>query len=116
MIGIYGITLSTIIAMLAVSVPWETEVLFKHYFRRSPGDYYRTLITKTAVTFAVGVITYLICTLFCGNLLTVLIYRAIVCVIVPNGIFCFLYHKSEHFGYALNLVIMLGKRCKKAGN
>lgn len=39
-IGIYGIVISTIIAMVVVSVPWETRVLFNKYFKCSVKQYY----------------------------------------------------------------------------
>lgn len=103
-IGIYGITLSTIIAMLVISVPWETGVLFKHYFNRSPKEYYFTLIGKTVVTACVGAATYLICSLFSGGLIMTLLFRAIVCIMVPNVVFVALYHKSEHFSYMLKMI------------
>ena len=116
-IGIYGITLSTIVAMLVISVPWETRVLFKHYFKRSPKEYYVTLITKTTITLAVGASTYFICTLFKGGLVATLLYRAVICITIPNSIFYLLYHKSEHFDYALSLgKRIIGRKARKAVN
>lgn len=116
-VGIYGITLSTIIAMLVISVPWETRVLFMHYFKRSPIEYYKTLISKTAITLVVGGLTYLLCMLFHGGLVVTLLYRAIVCVVIPNGIFFILFHKSEHFAYARRLLErILRRKFGKAGN
>ena len=103
-IGIYGITLSTVIAMLVISVPWETGVLFKHYFDRSPKEYYKKLILTTLTTACNGGLTYFICSLYSGSLVTTLLFRAVVCFIVPNVIFISLNRKSEHFCYILNYI------------
>lgn len=103
-IGIYGITLSTIVAMLIISVPWETRVLFKHYFNRSSKQYYITLISKTAITAIVGAFTYFVCTLYSGGLVATLLFRAAICVFVPNAIYLLLYRKSEHFDYMIELI------------
>lgn len=100
-IGIYGITLSTIIAMLLISVPWETGVLFKHYFNRSPKDYYQKLILRTLTTACIGGVTYFICSLFTGGRILTFLFRAVVCFFVPNIIFVLLNYKSEHFSFVL---------------
>lgn len=102
--GIYGIILSTIIAMLIISVPWETKVLFKYYFDRSPKQYYLTLIAKTVITVVVGTVTYLLCSLYKGGLVATLLVRAIICIVVPNVIFISIYHKSENFEYMIKLI------------
>ena len=51
-IGIWGIVLSTILS-LCVSIPWETHTVFKYIFKRSPKEYYLSLL-RYLVVFAVA--------------------------------------------------------------
>lgn len=109
-IGIFGITLSTVIAMLIVSLPWETKVLFDKYFKKSPRSYYLNLLRYTLVTVMIGTLTYLLSTLIQGNLWLQLIYRAAICIVVPNMMYYLLYGRSDDFRFAIGLAKRFIKR------
>lgn len=108
-IGIYGITLSTIGAMLLISLPWETLVLFKNYFLKSPGEYILTLFKWMGVTVCVGFFTYLLCRIKFGSPIILLVYKVIVCLAVPNLLFIFICRNSDEFLYLKRLVTRVFK-------
>lgn len=102
-IGIYGVTLSTIIAMLIISIPWETRVLFKGYFKRITKDYFTTLLVGTLVMIAIGSLTFFVCNCIHVGKYMDLIIRACICLIVPNLLLCIIYWKNNYRKYLFGL-------------
>jgi O-antigen/teichoic acid export membrane protein len=102
-IGIYGITISTIIAMLAVSLPWETNVLFKYYFKRTPVYYYLEIVSRFLIMTFIGALTYFLCSLVNVGTVATFVFRGIICMFVPNIMLIVIYKKSENIDYALHL-------------
>lgn len=102
-IGIYGITLSTIIAMLVISLPWETSVLFKKYFHKTTQEYYFSMAKWIIVTLIAGGLSYGVGILFNTNNALLFILRLGVCIVIPNTFFYLVYRKSQEFEYALNI-------------
>lgn len=113
-IGIYGVTISTIIAMATISVPWETHVLFSKYFKRSEKEYYIIFLKNVIITLVTGAITYSLCAGYQGHLILQLLFRGITCIIVPNVIYFLLYRKTDEYSFAiekgLNVVDKVLKR------
>lgn len=106
-IGIYGVILSTILAMF-VSWPWEIHVLFKHIFKISTLEYYKSLIIYIVCAVVICIVTWLLCQIlpdgFGG-----LILRAVVCVIVPNALFVLLFCKKKEFSKSLRKICSFRK-------
>lgn len=104
-IGIYGILLSTVLAIICVGMPWLLHNLFSVVFEKEYlKEYLKKLILYIGIVIISCVITYAICYLIiCGSLLT-LIIRGIVCVIVPNLIYYIVYRRSSEFKEVLILV------------
>lgn len=103
-IGIYGITLSTIIAMVVISIPWETKVLFKKYFEKSPKKYYKTFLIATLILSAVGALTYCISIMvpFVGILRVAFV--GLICLFLPNIIMLLIFRKTTEFQWAYSFV------------
>ena len=97
LIGIYGITLSTIIAMLIVSIPWETRVLFKKYFEESPIHYFKTISIGTIMLSVIGAITYLISKIVPVEGIFRVIIVGVICIIVPNTIMICVFRNTNEY-------------------
>lgn len=110
-IGLYGVILSTIIAM-CVSWPWENYTLFKHIFKMPLIEYYFTLLKHIAMTAICCGITWLLCSTFVDGVLG-LCLRALVCVLVPNILYMVIFHKTEEFSYVRIKVESLFRKCIK---
>lgn len=107
-IGIWGIVLSTILS-LCVSIPWETYTVFKHVFKRSPKEYYMTLLKFGIVLLAASAITLGICQVVSEGICAILV-RGCICVVVPNLIFFLVYYKQEEFEQAKQMAMKFLKR------
>lgn len=106
---LFGVVVAIVIAMVAISMPWETRVLFKVYFKRSMMPYFKTMAIWLLLTVVCGGIVYLISNQFTINPIIDLIIKGIICFIVPNAIFYVFWRNSEHMDYAKNTIFKMLK-------
>lgn len=86
-IGVYGILLSTILALTIITYPWQTWMIHKKLFHCSMWMYIKRLGLYTIITSVACVITYGICGLVSGNGVAEFFVKIMICVILPNVIF-----------------------------
>lgn len=103
-IGLDGVLISTIIVMAGIYFPWETKVLFNNLFKTSCKKYVLRMIGNGILTGILSAITYYICLLVTGNLIITLLYRGIVCIIIPNIFFWMFYHKTYEYNELMLIV------------
>ncbi len=85
-IGIDGVIIATILSVPVVSFPWETNAFFKHYFQRSPRNYYLRLLVYTIVVAAAGCLTYYVCSFVPTGEKEYgyFVLRFLICLTLPN--------------------------------
>lgn len=104
-IGIYGILLSTVIAILCVGMPWLLHNLFTVIFEKRHFLFYlKRLLLYCIVVIISCIATYFICSWFSFGLLATLLVRAIICLFVPNIMYFLIYRKTEEFQQMLVLL------------
>ncbi len=105
-IGLNGIILSTILSMTLVYFPYGSYVLFKNYFTYKGA--WRKYMLKQLLYFGefiiVAVITYNVCLLMVWDSVLDIIYRAVVCLIVPNVVFVILNMKDTLLKECIGIV------------
>lgn len=102
LIGIQGIILGTIISTIATCFWIEPYVLFKNGFKASVRPYFTKYVIWTLFMIFVGIITWMITSLFSDYTLLGFIGKIITCVIVPNSLFLVIFWKNEEFQYLNN--------------
>ncbi len=102
-IGMNGVVLSTLVCTILINVPWGTLILFKHYFKRSPNEYFLRLVYYIFITSIAGAVTLFFCNFLPMVGLVWLILKGVLCVIVPNTVFWIFYHRMEEFKYSKGL-------------
>lgn len=100
--GLNGIIAGTFISLFLVNFLYAERLVFKYYFKNGKALEFYLQQIKYAVTTAITCfVTYQICILITntagGNMIVVLIIRAITCMIVPNLLFLLVYCKSKEF-------------------
>lgn len=96
--GIFGILLGTILSLVLVNFMYGGKILFDHYFKeQNLSEYFLQHLLYLTITVAVGFTTYLICGLFPDTGIVWLGVKAIICIIVPNGLFFVVYRKTKMF-------------------
>lgn len=83
-IGINGVFISTIACMVGVYFPWETIVIFKKLFQRSPKQYLKDQMLYFIRAIMMCGMTFGICEILPVNGMLELIIRFLICVFVPN--------------------------------
>lgn len=103
-IGIYGVILSTVLSMLFIGMPWLLYNLFTVLFERQElKSYVDKLFLYVVITIVNCSITYYICTLINYSGIFELILKGLICCIVPNTIFYFIYRGMIEFRQAVQL-------------
>lgn len=104
-IGIYGVLLSTVIAILGVGMPWLFHNLFTVIFeRRHLVPYLKKLVFYCIVVLLSCVVTYIVCSKVQFSLVSTLLVRGLICLVLPNLIYFIIYRKSEEYQQTLVLV------------
>lgn len=109
--GIYGVLLSTVLSTLGIGMPWVIRNLFSVVLKRSSKEYVKQLLQYVSVSFAVCVVTYLLCSIIPGNLWIVLGVRLVLCLVIPNIIYIIAFHRHWEFHSTMQLADrMLGRK------
>lgn len=109
-IGIYGILLSTVLAILCVGMPWLLHNLFTVIFeKKHMWSYIRRLAKYSFVVLLSCMVTYFICSRFSIGLVPTILVRGMICLIVPNLIFYLTFRKTEEYRQTLLLVDKMTK-------
>lgn len=110
-LGISGVLLGTIISRMLVYFWFDPYVIYKNIFLKSSKIYFIKYFTYAYIVAFSGIITSTIL-----NVIKIyykingFISSIIVCMIIPNLIFFFLYRKSKYFNYIKSIIISLVKK------
>ena len=97
-IGIYGILVSTVAAILFVGMPWLIHNLFSIIFeKKNLLPFLKMLAGYCMVVFASCLVSYFICTFINVGLLATFLIRGVVCCIAPNVIYFVIYRGTEEY-------------------
>lgn len=102
--GIIGVLLSTIISLIFINFVWGAHVLFKHYFKVNPKEYFIKIIYYSIITTLNCYVTSNICNSMYYSGYIDLLYRLIICTIIPNIIFIVFYYKLSNFKESIFLL------------
>lgn len=109
-IGIYGILLSTVLAILCVGMPWLLHNLFTIIFeKKNMWPFIRRLAKYSFVVLLSCIVTYFICSRFSFGLVPTILVRGAVCIIVPNLIYYLSFRNTEEYHQTLQLVDKMTK-------
>lgn len=111
--GLFGILFATAISRLFTNTWYDPYVVFKYGLKINPIIYLKKYIFY-AITL---IITLFITNFFCNmiNLAIIfnVIFKFIICCIVPNGIFLFLFYRTKEFKYLLSKLKIINTIIKK---
>lgn len=110
--GIHGVILATIVTLIGINFLWGAQVLFKKYFKQNSKEYFILQIKQ-----AVGTLFCVIANVFTCNYMPVdgvvnIALRFVVCLILPNIFFGFIYYRTDIFQESKNFAISIFKVIK----
>lgn len=109
-IGVYGILISTVFAIICVGMPWLLHNLFTVIFEKKQLlGYLKKLLYYCCVIFVSCIATCFVCSKVNVGLIATLVIRGAICVIFPNLIYLLAYYKRIEFTDSLLLVNKMTK-------
>lgn len=117
--GIYGLISATVITMLVIGYGMGNQILFKLYFKEQKLSEWLFAIQgrNLIITIITCAATYCACIFIDKyihvNLILEMIIRFIICLIIPNLLFLFLYHWTKEYKDAKQWIFAKLKRAKK---
>lgn len=104
LLGTTGIIISSLLATFIFGFIWQCIIIFRCYFKRTPGEYYKKQAGYFIMTFIVCLLSYCICGNVAIDGVVGLIIRGIICTIVSSVIMGVAYFRLPVFKRALGLV------------
>lgn len=102
--GIYAILLSTIISYIVINIPWLIYNIFHVLFKKNPKQYIGRMLIYITITFVICGINGFICSFISYQGFLGLFYKGIVCIIIPNVCFFFIFRNTTEFKDCLQLI------------
>jgi len=99
--GLFGIVLSTVASMVFISLPWETYVLFKYYFRRSFWPYLFNMVKWTTLISITSFSSMFIVNLLNKETIGMFILKIMICLIISNLVYYIVYRKTANISYMI---------------
>ena len=104
--GVLGIIMATMISLLVLNFGFGSKIVFKYYFKNNKINIY---FLKHGVYFSVTVfiacITMLACNFVQGRPIIVLMFRLLLCILIPNILYILFYRKTHDFIVAITWLI-----------
>ncbi len=104
--GIVGIILATLISLILINYIYGSHFLFKYYFTEyKVSTYFKQNGLYMFVTFVVAAITYFVCSYIpfgetTAQRILMLIFRGIICVVLPNFLYGLAYQRNKQFVFS----------------
>lgn len=103
--GLIGIIISTWLSIAIVGMPWLISNIFNHVFVDfSLKNYLKKMFKYFISTVVVCAISYVLSSLISASNYIIIAVSLIICLIVSNSIFFFLYRKTEEFDHMIDLL------------
>lgn len=96
--GVNGIVLATIISLFLFNFCYGTSIMFKYYFiGLSMKKYFMRHLLYVLVTVFCCIVTYVLCDFIKFRGIVELISKAILCCVIPNCIYMFVYRRYDMY-------------------
>ena len=111
-IGVNGIIIGTIISGIIAPIWSEPLILFKHYFKKSVWNYFKTFIIDALIMIVVGAICYFVCSFIPDGGIWLLIAKFATCVPLCGILLLIAYLPSKEFKQTLSTFKSFIKKSK----
>lgn len=116
-LGISGVFIGTLISILLFSFWTKPVIVYKYIFKKNSLEYFSRVLFQITITFIIGVVCLFIQELlFYQYTIINLLYRVIMCIIIPNIAFILIYSRKREFKYVCNIITLLLMKIKNKSN
>ena len=105
-LGLAGIFIGTTISSITIPLWIQSKLVYNNVFNKSVLEYFKNYVIYIIMTVIASIITNRICYIFeINNNFTSLIFKGIICFIIPNMLFLLVFFKTSEFQYLWNVFI-----------
>ena len=105
-LGLAGIFIGTTISSITIPLWIQSKLVYNNVFNKSVLEYFKNYVIYIIMTVIASIITNRICYIFeISNNFTSLIFKGIICFIIPNMLFLLVFFKTSEFQYLWNVFI-----------
>ena len=105
-LGLAGIFIGTTISSITIPLWIQSKLVYNNVFNKSVLEYFKKYVIYIIMTVLASIITNRICYIFeINNNFTSLIFKGIICFIIPNMSFLLVFFKTSEFQYLWNVFI-----------
>lgn len=103
--GLVGIFIGTTISTICFPLWNQPRLVYKKLFKRPLNEYFKSYVIYALVTLIGVFITTIICNLLVsGSGFISLVFKGIICLIIPNIVICLVFYKKSEFKYIITLI------------
>ncbi|WP_169086944.1 oligosaccharide flippase family protein [Paenibacillus sp. PL91] len=114
--GIAGIFIGTFVSALAVPFWYTPLLVYRKVFHQPLWHYYSAYLFYTALAIAACSIVAAVNHFLPSSHLVWLLLKGIICLVLVNGIYILVFHRTEQFKYLLGIVLNLLNKLPSAGS
>lgn len=103
-LGVTGVKLGTLAALLTTSFWIESRVLFKYYFNKSVKRYLMRQGGYALLTVFMCFVLNQLCLLIDRGNVTTFVVECVICVVIPNVILCIVFFRTKEFRYFARII------------
>lgn len=105
MFGVHGIIFATWISIFFINFGWGSLIIFKNYFKEYRViEYYKAHMLYFFNAIIATVITFIFTSSIIGESLVSFIYKLVICILIPNLYFAFIYHRKKEFKESMSFL------------
>ena len=108
--GAVGVLITTIIVMVFIFYPWETRVLFKYLFHRSPKEYIVCTIKVSLITVLTWFISQILMRAIVGDGILLGCVRLAISLLAYSILFYIIFNNTEYIENVKTLVEAIGNK------
>ncbi|MCR4998236.1 MAG: lipopolysaccharide biosynthesis protein [Lachnospiraceae bacterium] len=100
-LGTAGVLLGTIISTLTTSAWVEPYMLYKHRLGVSLWEFWKRVVPYAIIGVGIFECTHWVCQMYQGSEIQMLLYRVIICCLIPNVILLVVYYRTSEMQFLL---------------
>lgn len=110
-LGISGVLIGTLVSTLLFSFWIKPVIVYKNIFKKNIYEYFKRILFQISITFIMGAICLFIGErIFEEYTIMNLLYKLILCIVIPNIVFILVYFRTHEFRYICSILTLLIKK------
>ena len=105
-LGLIGIFLGTTISSVSIPIWLQAKIVYNKVFNKSVLVYFKKYLIYLIMTLSAGFITTIVCNkVVMNNEFFTLVFKGIICIIIPNTLYLIVVFKTNEFKYIKFIII-----------